>query len=122
MSGLHRMPAPTKFEADVEETIRRRSGGRFFGRKAFGDRVPFAVIGMVVIALGLVVFFLLRCSDTGSLRYERHPDQPRIHPEAKDQMPTPRRGRRTAPPPSRWPPRSRPRPPAARHRATGTAR
>jgi hypothetical protein len=91
LSGLHRMPAPTKFEADVEDTIRRRSGGRFFGRKAFGDRVPFAVIGMVVIALGLVVFFLLRCSDTGSLRYERDSEQPRVHPEAKDQMPTPRR-------------------------------
>jgi hypothetical protein len=91
LSGLNKLPAPQKFEVEVEETIRRRSGGRFFGRKAFGDRVPFAVIGMVVIALGLVVFFLLRCSDTGSLRYDRRPDQPRVHPEAKDQMPTPRR-------------------------------
>ena len=91
LSGLHRMPAPQKFEVDVEETIRRRSGGRFFGRKAFGDRVPFAVIGLVVIALGLVVFALLRCSDTGSLRYDRRPQQPQVTPGASDQMPTPRR-------------------------------
>jgi hypothetical protein len=90
LSGLHRMSAPQKFEADVEETIHRRSGGRFFGRKAFGDRVPFVLIGMVVIALGLVVFSLLRCSDTGSLRYDRRQDAPNIHPEARDQMPTPR--------------------------------
>jgi hypothetical protein len=90
LSGLHRMPAPDKFGVEVEETIRRRSAGRFFGRKAFGDRVPFAVIGLLVIALGLIIFFLLRCSDTGSLRYDRRPEPPRVHPEAKDQMPTPR--------------------------------
>ncbi len=90
LSGLHRRPAPDKFDAEVEETIRRRSGGRFFGRKAFGDRVPFVVIGMVVIALGLGVFLLLRCSDTGSLRYQRKIEQPQVHPEAQDQMPTPR--------------------------------
>src|SRR5262245_17112859 len=57
LSGLHKMAAPQKFEEQVAGTIYRRSAGRFFGRKAFGDRVPFELIAIVglLVALGVAV-------------------------------------------------------------------
>lgn len=87
MARLHRMSAPHTFADEVEDTIRRRSAGRFFGRKAFGDRVPFEVLAIVVLVIGLAVFFLIRSSQTGSLRYDNQPDPPTIAPGAKDVVP-----------------------------------
>lgn len=87
LSGLHKMGAPQHFEREVEETIHRRSRGRFFGRKTFGDRVPFELIAVLVLVLGLLLFFLLWSSRTGSLRYEKPPEEPKIAPNAK--LPTP---------------------------------
>lgn len=89
LSGLHKMSAPQSFERDVAETIRRRSGGRFFGRRAFGDRIPFEILAIIVLALGLAIYVLLRSSSTGSLRYEKEPDKPSIAPGAKDVLPQP---------------------------------
>lgn len=89
LSGLHKMTAPQDFSADVEETIRRRSEGRFFGRRAFGDRVPFELMAMIALILGVIVFLLIRGSDTGSLQYKKDLSAPEISPEAQDQMPTP---------------------------------
>jgi anti-sigma factor RsiW len=91
LSGLHRMSAPENFESRVEETIGRRSGGRFFGRKAFGDRVPFELLGLVALAIvALIYVFLLRASDTGSLRpLEGGADAPEIHERAQDVVPRP---------------------------------
>ena len=89
LSGLHKMSAPDKFEAEVADKIRRRSGGRFFGRKAFGDRVPFEVLAILAIVVGLVIFFLIRSSGTGSLRYDRQPDKPEVAPGAHDVIPRP---------------------------------
>jgi type VI protein secretion system component VasF len=87
MAKLHKMSAPHTFADDVEETIRRRSAGRFFGRKAFGDRVPFEVLAIVALALGLAVFLLIRSSQTGSLRYETQPEAPSIDSRARDVVP-----------------------------------
>jgi anti-sigma factor RsiW len=87
LSGLHRMSAPQRFDREVQETIRRRSAGRFFGRKAFGDRVPFELLAILVLALGLAIFFLIRSSRTGSLRYDATPEQPYIAPGARDVVP-----------------------------------
>ena len=74
LSGLHRMAAPQKFEEQVAETIHRRSGGRFFGRKAFGDRVPFELIAVLALVLGVATFLLMRSSLTGAVHepLERH--------------------------------------------------
>src|SRR5262245_31951701 len=47
LSGLHKVAAPARFEDKVAETIHRRSAGRFFGRRAFGDRVPYELLGVV---------------------------------------------------------------------------
>jgi predicted anti-sigma-YlaC factor YlaD len=89
LSGLHRMAAPDRFEAQVEETIRRRSGGRFFGRKAFGDRVPFEVLAVLAIVVGLLVYYMVYSSNTGSLKYEPRPAVPDIAPGATEVMPRP---------------------------------
>ncbi len=90
LSGLHKMSAPDCFEANVTETIRRRSGGRFFGPKRLGDRVPFVLLAVVALLLGLLAFAVLRASDTGSLRYHKKPGKPAINPAAPGQMPRPR--------------------------------
>jgi hypothetical protein len=87
MARLHKMSAPHTFADDVEETIRRRSAGRFFGRKAFGDRVPFEILAIVALVVGLAVFWLIRSSQTGSLRYESPPEAPSIDPGARDVVP-----------------------------------
>ena len=59
ISGLHRMSAPMDFEAGVKDTIRRRSKGRFFGRRAFGDRVPFELLAVLAILLAIATLILL---------------------------------------------------------------
>jgi len=64
-------PAPASFMQDVTETIHKRSAGRFFGRKTFGDRVPFSAL-LVVAVLGLVaIAYILWSSQTGSLRVDK---------------------------------------------------
>jgi anti-sigma factor RsiW len=90
LSGLHRVPAPPNFDREVAETIRRRSGGRFFGRKAFGDRVPFGLLALLALALGLALYFFLRGSDTGSLTpFRDEPAPPAIHEDAPNVVPRP---------------------------------
>ena len=89
LSGLHKMSAPQRFETGVEERIHRRSGGRFFGRKAFGDRVPFELIAVIAILIGLVVFIIIRSSGTGSLRYDKEPEKPQVAPGATEAIPRP---------------------------------
>lgn len=60
--------APPTFSTDVTSTIHSRSAGRFFGRRSFGDRVPFGVLAALT-AIGLaIIAYLMWSSDTGSLR------------------------------------------------------
>src|SRR5687768_8756770 len=68
LSGLHRLQAPRNFDREVAETIRRRSGGRFFAGGRFADRVPIQLLVLVVLALGVALTFFLWRSETGSLR------------------------------------------------------
>lgn len=91
VSDLHRMAAPQNFEDALTETIRQRSGGRFFGRKSLADRVPFFWLAIAALVIGVAVFLILRGSDTGSLRYEKKPEKPAVHPEASEHMPSPYR-------------------------------
>src|SRR5262249_41249984 len=51
LSGLHKMVAPPDLQDQVAETIHRRSAGRFFGRRAFGDRIPFELLAVVALAM-----------------------------------------------------------------------
>lgn len=90
LSGLHRVPAPQNFDQEVADTIRRRSQGRFFGRRTLGDRVPFELLALLALVLGLALYFFLRGSDTGSLRpFDREPEAPAIHEDAPNVVPRP---------------------------------
>lgn len=90
LESLNKTPAPEELGKKVEELIHRRSAGRFFGRRAFGDRVPFGVLAIAALVLAIVIALLLRSSSTGSLR--RDPDdRPRPSDEARESIPKPDR-------------------------------
>jgi len=77
LSGLQKARPDVKFTDDVTGTIAKRSAGRFFGRRTFGDRVPFVAL-LVVALLGLgVIAYIMWSSPTGSLKVdkERKPGQ-----------------------------------------------
>lgn len=86
LSGLHKMSAPADFDKKVEETIHRRSGGRFFGRRAFGDRIPFEALAIVVMILAVSVYWLGRSSGTGGHKFPT-PDAPEIQGDTQEIMP-----------------------------------
>lgn len=91
LKTLDKAPAPTALGKSVEDTIHRRSAGRFFGRRTLGDRVPFVPI-LIVALIGIAALVaLLWSSSTGSLRVERT-DQPPPPPAARDALPRPTRG------------------------------
>ena len=73
-STLQRARAPVSFADDVTGTIEKRSAGRFFGRRTFGDRVPFvAILVVALLGLGIIAYIMWR-SPTGSLKVDK--DQP----------------------------------------------
>lgn len=79
LSGMQKARAPATFASDVTSTIHKRSAGRFFARRTFGDRVPFSAL-LVVAVLGLcVIAYFLWASETGSLK--RTPDRAPIDPQ-----------------------------------------
>jgi hypothetical protein len=80
LSGLQKARAPVSFANDVAATIAQRSGGAFFGRRAFGDRVPFGALLVIGLILLSIVGFLLWNSQTGSLQ----PKRPAIPDRAPD--------------------------------------
>ncbi|MSP16698.1 MAG: hypothetical protein EXR73_08845 [Myxococcales bacterium] len=86
---LDRRAAPTGFGATVTETIHRRSAGRFFGRRAFGDRIPFEALALVALIIAAVAVLLVRTSLSGSLVGPSRKAPPAIAPGAHDVMPRP---------------------------------
>lgn len=86
LSGLHKMSAPLDFDKKVEETIHRRSGGRFFGKRAFGDRIPYEVLAVIVMLVAGAVYWMGRSSATGSHKLDRD-NKPEIHEGARDVVP-----------------------------------
>jgi predicted anti-sigma-YlaC factor YlaD len=90
LSGLHKMAAPETFEGQVEQTIHRRSAGRFFGRKAFGDRVPFELLAAVALVVLVALYVVVRMSDTGAVRINPSPRSvPTVPDEARTAVPRP---------------------------------
>lgn len=78
LSGLQKARAPSTFTDDVTGTIHKRSAGRFFGRRTFGDRVPFGALLVVALIVLLGIGFVMWSSPTSSLKLEpKHPEQPR---------------------------------------------
>jgi len=71
LSGLQKARPAANFTDDVTGTIEKRSAGRFFGRRTFGDRVPFVAI-LVVALLGLgIIAYIMWSSPTGSLKVDK---------------------------------------------------
>lgn len=87
LSGLQKARAPVSFAEDLTNTIHRRSGGAFFGRRAFGDRVPFGVLLVIGIILIVGVAIMLWSSQTGSLS-SRRTNTP-AEPTGTDKLPRP---------------------------------
>ncbi len=85
LSGLQKARAPVTFVEDVTATIHKRSAGRFFGRRTFGDRVPFTAL-LVIAILGLAVIgFIMYSSPTGSLKVDKPTNQPSAPAPVVDQ-------------------------------------
>ena len=78
LRSLNKTPAPEELARNVEEIIHRRSAGRFFGRRAFGDRVPFGVLLIVALIAFSIIGYFLWSSSTGSLK---------VDPEGKPRPP-----------------------------------
>lgn len=81
--------APATFTADVTDTIRRRSAGRFFGRRTLGDRVPFGVLLVIALVVAIAIAAVLWTSSTGSLKVRRDPAPTEPPAKAKDVMQPP---------------------------------
>ena len=64
LSGMQKARAPGHFANDVTETIKKRSGGRFFGRN---DRVLLPVMIVAMLAL-VVIAYVMWSSQTGSFK------------------------------------------------------
>lgn len=90
VSGLGKVTvaAPPGFERDVESTIERRSGGRFFGDRKLTDRLPLTVLALIVIAVGVALYLWQRSSETGSLKIDPEPPAP-VEPGVRDVLPQP---------------------------------
>ena len=73
LSGLQKARAPVTFAEDVTETIHKRSAGRFFGRRTFGDRVPVLPLFVLAMLIIVVVAYVLYTSQTGSLKVHKDP-------------------------------------------------
>ena len=71
LKSLPPAAAPGDLGKTVEDTIHRRSAGRFFGRRTLGDRVPFGVLLIAGLMLLVVLAWVLRSSPNGSLKRER---------------------------------------------------
>jgi anti-sigma factor RsiW len=71
LSGLRKAHPAPEFAHDVTSKIHQRSAGRFFGRRTFGDRVPFGVLLVVALAGLLAIGYILWSSSTGSLKVDR---------------------------------------------------
>ncbi len=84
LRSLNKTPAPEELARNVEEIIHRRSAGRFFGRRAFGDRVPFGVLLIVALVLFSILGYFLWSSSTGALKVD--PDDPPRPPAAGSEI------------------------------------
>ena len=76
LSGLQRARAPVKFDEDVTSTIHKRSAGRFFAKRTFGDRIPLGVLLVIGVIVLVVIGAMLWSSPTGSLKRDEEPTKP----------------------------------------------
>lgn len=82
LSGLQkaRAPEPGKFDADVTSTIHKRSAGRFFAKRTFGDRIPLGVLLVIGVIALAIIGVILWSSPTGSLKRDKPGAEPQGSP------------------------------------------
>jgi anti-sigma factor RsiW len=76
LSGLMKARAPVKFDEDVTETIHKRSAGRFFAKRTFGDRIPLGVALIIGVIALVIIGAILWSSPTGSLVRDKPSAEP----------------------------------------------
>lgn len=76
LSGLMKARAPVKFDDDVTATIHKRSAGRFFAKRTFGDRIPLGVLLIIGVIALVIIGVMLWSSPTGSLVRDRPSAEP----------------------------------------------
>jgi len=74
LSGLQKARAPVSFDRGVTGAIHRRSAGRFFARRTFGDRVPFGVLLVIALIVLIPIAYVMWTSTTGSLKRDPEHD------------------------------------------------
>lgn len=77
LSGLMKARAPVKFDEDVTSTIHKRSAGRFFAKRTFGDRIPLGVLLIIGVIAIVIIGAILWSSPTGSLKTDKPGPEPR---------------------------------------------
>ena len=60
LRGLSPIPSPIDLSSSVPDLIRRRSKGRFFGRKRLSDRVPFEWLSLAMLILLAAIYAALK--------------------------------------------------------------
>ena len=88
LAGLRNVAAPPDLGDAVEERINKRSAGKFFSAPSLADRKPLAVVGVLVLLVVALLFWMLRDSSTGSIP-SNQPDKPELAPGAENALPTP---------------------------------
>jgi hypothetical protein len=64
LARLRGQSAPADFGKKIEETISKRSAGRFFGRKTFGEKLPLVGLAVVALLLALLALVFLGLGET----------------------------------------------------------
>ena len=59
--------APPNFLPAVQEAIRRRSRGRFYGKKTFWTRFPIELVSLITLLIMLVVYLFLTIAEPRKL-------------------------------------------------------
>ncbi len=60
LRGLHRVSTPVDLTRTVPELIRRRSGGRFFGRKRWSESLPLEWLSLGMLLLLAIIYAALK--------------------------------------------------------------
>ncbi len=92
LGALSKLKAPDvsdDFSKVVEDKIRTRSAGRFFGRPTLADRVWIGLLALLILVLGPGMYWLMQASETGSLKLHEGREVPELAPGAREAVPRP---------------------------------